>query len=76
MDVDFVAWIGLALRWFHVMAGVMWIAWKKEMVNGESYIAGLLWIGTKTALVIRSWMRGCFPLCSYVVVVVMMIQCF
>ena len=25
MELDFAAWIGLALRWFHVMAGIMWI---------------------------------------------------
>lgn len=25
MDIDFSAWLGLALRWFHLMAGIMWI---------------------------------------------------
>jgi uncharacterized membrane protein len=25
MDLDLASWIGLALRWFHVMAGIMWI---------------------------------------------------
>ncbi|MEZ0224498.1 MAG: urate hydroxylase PuuD [Alphaproteobacteria bacterium] len=25
MDVDIVAWLGLALRWFHLMLGIMWI---------------------------------------------------
>ena len=25
MELDFAAWMGLALRWFHVMAGIMWI---------------------------------------------------
>ena len=25
MDIDFAAWMGLALRWFHLMAGIMWI---------------------------------------------------
>ena len=25
MAIDFTSWIGLALRWFHVMVGIMWI---------------------------------------------------
>ena len=25
MELDLASWIGLALRWFHVMAGIMWI---------------------------------------------------
>lgn len=25
MDVDIVSWLGLALRWFHIMLGIMWI---------------------------------------------------
>jgi len=25
MDIDLTAWAGLLLRWFHVMAGIMWI---------------------------------------------------
>ena len=25
MQIDFTSWIGLALRWFHVMVGIMWI---------------------------------------------------
>jgi len=25
MNIDFTAWAGLLLRWFHVMAGIMWI---------------------------------------------------
>lgn len=25
MDVDLTAWLGLALRWFHLMLGIMWI---------------------------------------------------
>ncbi len=25
MDVDFFSWLGLALRWFHVMLAIMWI---------------------------------------------------
>lgn len=25
MELDLASWVGLALRWFHVMAGIMWI---------------------------------------------------
>ncbi|MBI2235093.1 MAG: urate hydroxylase PuuD [Micavibrio aeruginosavorus] len=25
MDIDLTAWLGLALRWFHLLAGIMWI---------------------------------------------------
>ncbi len=25
MQLDLASWIGLALRWFHVMAAIMWI---------------------------------------------------
>lgn len=25
MDIDFTAWLNLALRWFHLMLGIMWI---------------------------------------------------
>lgn len=25
MDIDFTSWLGLAVRWFHLMLGIMWI---------------------------------------------------
>jgi uncharacterized membrane protein len=56
MDLDFTAWLGLALRWFHLMLGIMWIGasfyfiWldlslrpPKAKEDKEAGVSGELW---------------------------------
>src|SRR4051812_12084461 len=56
MDVDLVSWLGLALRWFHLMLGIMWIGasfyfiWldlslrpPKAKVDKDAGVSGELW---------------------------------
>ena len=56
MDVDVVSWLGLALRWFHLMLGIMWIGasfyfvWldlslrpPKSKSDNDAGVSGELW---------------------------------
>jgi uncharacterized membrane protein len=54
MDIDFASWFGLVLRWFHFMAGIMWIGtsfyfiWLgnslKPPAKKESGVEGEAWL--------------------------------